>query len=205
MTGFAAFMLFQGDVFQSAGFVPDEINAIFPPGPATVLSMIAIVCVVAGIGLVDSKWGGRKNQLLATSALMAPLAFLAAATEFAGFSPKIILLCVVGYCLGFQTGWGIVPWVYPAELFMMHERERALSIATVCGFGFNVLVVAVSKVLYDWNRGSMWMLFGVFNVANFIFVAALVKETKGVNLGDVPAMFDRAEALGKDVKDAPLV
>ena len=36
---------------------------------------------------------------------------------------------VIIYGVGFQFAWGTIPWIYPAELFSMQEKETAVSLA----------------------------------------------------------------------------
>lgn len=36
---------------------------------------------------------------------------------------------VIIYGVGFQFAWGSIPWIYPAELFSMQEKETAVSLA----------------------------------------------------------------------------
>jgi hypothetical protein len=204
LTGASAFLIFQTDVFQSAGFAIDKINSVYPPGPAMVLSFFAMVFVVVGLALIDSKFGGRRRLLLITAAMMGPAAFLGAATEILSLNPKIIMVVLVVYVMGFQSGWGTVPWVYPAELFTMQERDRALGLAMFAGFVTQVIVVGVSKVVYDHSHALMWITFGVVGILNFVVSATLVKETKGVRLCDVPALFD-CPGKALESKTSPLV
>jgi hypothetical protein len=206
LTGVNAFLGFQTEIFQSAGYSADEITKI-PSGPAFIVQMVFIVGCVTGLLLVDSKYGGRKCQLLSASVFMGPPLILAAICRYTnGFGNenyKLIEFMVYLFSFGFQMAWGIVPWFYPAELFTMAERERALSISTFCGFGFNVLVGMVTHALYDWSPGGMFMIFGALNVTNVIFVSTMMKETKGVATELIPGLFDGN--MKSDTKTAPLV
>merc|ERR1712080_662621 len=93
------------------------------------------------------------------------------------------------FMFGFQFAWGIVPWLFPSEIFKNNERDRALSLSTFSGFLFNLIVGQIAQTLFHWNEGGMFMIFGVLNAANVIFVVFCIKETKGVALEDVPALF----------------
>merc|ERR1711937_929028 len=106
---------------------------------------------------------------------------------------------------GFQLAWGIIPWFYPAELFSMTERERALSLSTFSGFLMNVVVNQVTLPLMSWSFPGTFLIFGILNVTNCIFVLTCVKETKGVPLEDIPALFGGAAAKKMDdAKAVPL-
>lgn len=213
LTGVNAFLGFQTEIFGSAGYAADEITKI-PTGPAFIVQMVFILGCVTGLLLVDSKFGGRKCQLLTASLFMGPPLILAAVDRYTGGfgdeNYKPIEFMVYLFSFGFQMAWGIVPWFYPAELFTMAERERALSISTFCGFGFNVVVGMVTNALYHWSQGGMFMIFGCLNVTNVIFVSTMMKETKGVPTELIPTLFDGnvkviEEGAGGDTRTAPLV
>merc|ERR1712176_670010 len=96
------------------------------------------------------------------------------------------------FAFGFQAAWGIVPWFYPAEIFQMNERERALSISSFCGFLFNLCVGLITETLFHWSQGGMFLIYGILNVTNCIFVAFCMRETKGVPLEEIPALYGPA-------------
>merc|ERR1711934_373939 len=110
---------------------------------------------------------------------------------------RIVAYCVFVFSFGFQMAWGIFPWFYPAELLAMQERERALSVSTFCGFLFNVIVGVVTRILFNWSRGGMFLIFGLLNISNILFVTFMMKETKGVPLEDIPGLFDGSEKQTK--------
>jgi len=200
LTGVNAFLGFQSDIFKAGGYKEDQINNI-PDGPAFIVQMVFIVGCITGLALIDSPYGGRKLQLLGASFFMGPPLLIAAFTRFADGNGQIVAIMVFIFSFGFQAAWGIIPWFYPAELFQMKERERALSVSTFCGFLFNLLVGMVTKALYEWSPGGMFLIFGLLNVSNCIFVAVCMQETKGKSLEEIPAMFD---GPSRDSKTAPL-
>jgi len=188
MTGVNAFLGFQTDIFRSAGYHGEEISK-FPGGPAMITQWVFIVGVLIGLFLIDSRFGGRKKQLLGASLFMGPPLLIAAAEHFANGPGMVTGYMVWLFAFGFQAAWGIVPWFYPAELFQMNERERALSVSTFCGFLFNMLVGLITQTLFHWSQGGMFLIYGVLNVTNCIFVAVCLRETKGVPLEEIPALF----------------
>jgi len=202
LTGVNAFLGYQSDIWKSAGILPEDQLWNNGPGPGVILQIVFIIGCVTGLLLVDSKYGGRKCQLLSASVFMGPPLILAALVLLSGLDQKIIMYCVFVFAFGFQMAWGIVPWFYPAELFTMQEKERALSISTFCGFLFNVIISLITKLIYDKSQVAMYLLYGVLNVSNLVFVTFMMKETKGVALEDIPGLFD---GTTKDSKTAPLV
>lgn len=197
LTGINAFLGFQTDVFMTAGFRADEIGK-FPNGPAMVTQWLFLIGSAIGLFLIDSKHGGRKKQLIGASTLMGPPLVIGAILLAVHGPPMVTAYGIWIFSFGFQTAWGIVPWFYPGELFQMNERERAMSISTFCGFLFNLLVGLMTEALLHWSRMGTFLIFGLLNVTNCIFVAVCMRETKGVPLEEIPALFGPAStANGK--------
>eukprot|EP00419_Tripos_fusus_P005747 CAMPEP_0172678990 /NCGR_PEP_ID=MMETSP1074-20121228/15762_1 /TAXON_ID=2916 /ORGANISM="Ceratium fusus, Strain PA161109" /LENGTH=221 /DNA_ID=CAMNT_0013497099 /DNA_START=1 /DNA_END=666 /DNA_ORIENTATION=+ len=202
---------------------------------------------LAGLLLVDSRFGGRKCQLLAATVLMGPPLVLAGfalmyilprdaakditttstdlpstampgvpmSTSAASMTGSqlstvvtttlmqdtqqdsllplahiVTMVCVIIYGVGFQFAWGTVPWIYPAEIFSMREKETAVSIAVCLNYVANAAVVIITPFLMTWSTPGTLFFFGALNCLNFVFVSLFVKETKGVPLEEAPRLFD---------------
>jgi len=199
-TGVNAFLGYQKDIFVAAGVDPRVVDSI-PGGPAFILQMTMMVGCVIGLILVDSPVGGRRKQLNAAAVLMGPALIIGAIAGWAKFSHQVTVVALFVFGFGFQMAWGIIPWFYPAELFTMREREMALSLSTFSGFAMNVFIGSITLPLMQWSNNGTFFIFGMLNVTNVIFVLACVKETKGVPLEDIPALFGGVDA--KDSKTVP--
>jgi len=189
LTGVNAFLAYQATIFSSAGYNSEDVNN-FPFGPSMMVQWIFVIGSVTGLLLIDSPYGGRKKQLLGAGIFMGPPLLAAAFQNW--LAPDTGMVTAAGvwiFSFGFQLAWGIIPWFYPAELFQMNEREKALSISTFCGFAFNLIVGFVTDFLFEWNKGGMFMIYAVLNITNVFFVIFGLVETKGMNLEDIPAMF----------------
>jgi len=199
-TGINAFLGFQSTIFKNAGADPTTIDSL--PGPAFWFNVTMTVGCLIGLILVDSPVGGRRKQLNLGSTLMGGALIIGAVAGWAGWSGQITVAALYIFGLGFQLAWGIIPWFYPAEIFTMREKEMAMSLSTFCNFAANVLVSQVAVPMLRWSPYGTFLIFGALNVSNVVFVLAFVKETKGVPLEDVPALFGGEDL--KDSKKAPL-
>jgi len=192
-TGVNAFLGYAATLFKQCGIdSPILFNAIF--------NSIMIFACIAGLLMVDSKYGGRRKQLLwATYAMGPPLVIAGFALQFMGNSEAegghnqlqglITMACVIIYGCGFQFAWGTIPWIYPAEIFSMTEKESAVSLAVAINYVANAAVVAITPVLMHWSvPGTLWF-FGALNILNWFFVATFIEETKGVPLELIPELF----------------
>lgn len=157
--------------------------------------------VILGLWFLDSPTGGRRIQLLGAVFVMVPALLLAACAKIFDWAPILILVLVCIFGIGFQLAWGMIPWVYPSELFSMSERGRAMSLAVFSQYFANAIVFYMTPILMNWSFVGTLLIFCGTNFLNFLFVLTFVKETKGVPLEDVPAMFGKVDKLEKSNED----
>lgn len=191
LTGVNAFLFYQSDIFGKAGISKEGITKL-PFGAAMNLMYLFVIGIVVGLALIDSKYGGRRFQLISASVLMGGCLVFASIVQFAKLAAAntITCGCVFLFGFGFQYAWGIIPWFYPAELFFPSERERALAVSTFGNFAMNYVILDITqKINHSWGSAPMYMFFGALNVLNIFFVLFFVKETKGVPLDEIPALF----------------
>lgn len=153
-------------------------------------TFIQLISVSIGMYLIDAPRGGRRSQLLVATVMMAPPLFLSCifiSTE-APFIWGAIMLCIYG--AGFQLAWGLVPWIYPSEIFKMIERASAMGIAVFFQYGVNAVVYFTSPLMIHWSIIGTCLIFGCINALNIFVVFKYIKETKGVPLEIVPQLFD---------------
>jgi len=182
LTGVNAFLSYASTLFKDVGIEnPYEFNVIW--------NGVFVLGCVAGLALIDSKWGGRRSLLLVATFIMGPPLILAGfglAFSWQGWV-TMVMLCV--YAVGFQLAWGLVPWIYPSELFTMAEKDKAMSLAVFFQYVANAVINFVTPSLLAWSGSGTLFVFGGLNILNMVFVTLCIRETKGVPLEDVPALF----------------
>jgi len=149
-----------------------------------------IFCAI-GLAIIDSKMGGRRCQLLVATSIMGPPLIVAATSLAAGWPSFITVACVCIYGGGFQFAWGMVPWIYPSEIFNMAEKESAMALAVFVNYMFNAFIVYFTPIWMGWSTPGTFYIFAGLNIFCGLFVFFFVKETKGVPLEMVPALFTR--------------
>lgn len=190
-TGVNAFLGYAATLFKECGInSPIVFNSIF--------NSIMIFGCIAGLLLVDSKYGGRRCQLLAATAIMGPPLILAGLALQFDWPGIITMASVVIYGVGFQFAWGTIPWIYPAEIFSMAEKESAVSLAIGFNYIANAAIIYITPALMKWSTPGTLLVFGALNVLNYFFVFLYIKETKGVPLEEVPDLFRRKPKQGED-------
>jgi len=183
-TGMNALIMFSADIFLQMGFTD-----AFAPNMA--FTALQVVGIIVGLLLLDSRWGGRKIQLLIVTATIIPL-LLGMGTSVAFSWPSTVTLVIVcTFAFDWQLAWGMIPWVYPSELFSMSERDRATSLAVLVQYSANALLMVVEPLLSAaFGNAGIFYFFAAVNAVNLAFVALCIKETKGVPLEDIPALFE---------------
>jgi len=190
LTGVNAFLGYASTLFKDIGIdKPFVFNMIW--------NSVMIVGCVMGLLLVDSSIGGRRIQLLGATVLMGPSLIVAGFGLTFSWPGAITMIMVCLYGVGFQLAWGNVPWIYPSEIFTMAEKEKAVSLAVFLQYAANAGIVFITPPIMLASPSATLFVFGVLNVLNFVFVALCIKETKGVPLEHVPALF------GSETKSKP--
>jgi MFS family permease len=90
---------------------------------------------------------------------------------------------------------GPVSWTYPAEIFPMRVRAKAISLSTAsnwfCNFALAWAVPpSLSKIAY-----KTYFIFGTFNVAAFIHIFFMFPETAGHTLEEVEEVFGQGQTF----------
>jgi len=182
LTGVNAFLGYSSTLFDRAGFHNRfQINVVWN----------AVQCVgnVVGLLLIDSPFGGRRLLLLGATVVMGPTLLVAGSALQFHWSSYITLAMLMIYGFFFQLAWGTIPWVYPSEIFTMSEKEKAISLAVFWQYAINAVVYFVTPPMIELSTAGTFIAFGVLNLLNFVFVAAFVRETRGVPLEHAPALF----------------
>merc|ERR1712060_127908 len=190
-TGMNMLIMYSNTVFTEMGFSD-------PFAPNTAFTGLQVVGMVVGLALLDSRRGGRFPQLLGVTAFICPVLFLMGAAVQLGWSTDLELVFACLFAFGWQVAWGMIPWVYPSELFTMAERDRATALAVFVQYAANaVLMVVVPHIQKALGFAGMLYFFGAFNLLNLAFVATCIKETKGVPLEDIPKLFGARQDASK--------
>jgi hypothetical protein len=101
--------------------------------------------------------------------------------------PNLLLLC--SWLLSFAITMGPVSWTYPAEIFPMRVRAKAISLSTASNWLFNFALAwavppGLSNIAY-----KTYFIFGAFNLGAFIHIFFMFPETAGRTLEEVEEIF----------------
>lgn len=188
-------------VFEGAGLTGKRGNLI----ASSVQYVLNVAFTVPAIIYID-KWG-RRPMLLVGTALMGFFLFLVGGLQghFGHWGldgndriwkieghesiTKGIIVCSYLFVCSFAVTMGPVSWTYPAEIYPLKVRGKAVALSTASNWIFNfALAWAVPPGLATiaWKT---YFIFGTFNWAAFIHFFFMFPETVGRTLEEVEDVF----------------
>ena len=187
-SGINAVIFYSESIFHGAGF--ENQGSI----PSIILATIQVVMTFVSCLIVDKL--GRKVLLIIAGSLMAFTSVTFSLYYFLtdkgviddnDWYSKALSLGSLGlYISAFSIGWGPIPWLYMAEILPLKARGTCSGIATsvnwICAFLVTKFFSNLQKAIHSY--GTFW-LFASVNVAGVIFVALVLRETKGRSLEEI--------------------
>lgn len=109
-------------------------------------------------------------------------------------NPWLVLIGIIGFVASFAVSLGPVMWILFSELFPNRLRGLAISFA---GF-INSAVSFLVQLLLPWELANIgnagtFFIYGGFAVLGFIFVVAVLPETKGKSLEELEIFLIRTK------------
>ncbi|KAK1580708.1 high-affinity glucose transporter [Colletotrichum navitas] len=205
LSGMNVMMYYIVYIMQSAGIGNPLLSA-------SIQYIINVVMTLPAILFIDKL--GRRPLLIGGSFMMMALLFISGAlqqyygeantdetreslNESASWIIKeqysvsaAIVSCSYIFVATFATTWGPVSWTYPAEIFPIKIRAKAVSLAARTNWFWNmVLAFAVPPLLWNINY-RMYYIFAAFNALAFLHTAFFAPETKGFTLEEMDDVFN---------------
>ncbi|GBE84032.1 MFS glucose transporter mfs1 [Sparassis crispa] len=203
-------------VFQGAGLTGRHGNLIAD----SVQYVLNVLFTIPAIIYID-KWG-RRPMLIIGTLLMGFWLFLVGGLQgrygqwgdvdgsrvwvITGNKPAThaIIVCSYFFVCSFAITMGPTSWTYPAEIYPMRVRAKAVSVATATNWVFNFALAwavppGLSSIAY-----KTYFIFGTFNFAACIHIFFCFPETAGRSLEEVEEIFTQGHVftawrIGRDV------
>lgn len=173
------------------------------------LSIVNFLSTIPAMRWVDTT--GRRKLLLIgavgmiTGHLVSGITFTASCkgnTDDAGCGTAAGYIIVIGtsfFIFNFAISWGPVCWIYPAEIFPLNARAKAVSLSTMSNWVMGTCMTWVVKLFPSLNINGVFFLFAVTCTGCGVFVYYFCPETKGILLEDIEALFVK----GKKTSTSP--
>ncbi len=183
ITGINTVIYFAPQIFQAAGLSSASVSILATAG----VGVVNVALTLVAIWLID-RVGRRALLLWSLGGMLAALLVLAAGFAFgtSGALGWITAGSLAVYVAFFAVGLGPVFWLLIAEIFPLAVRGRAMSLASISNWGFNLLVTVSFLGLVNLSgRAGTFLIYAVLTAAAIVFTAALVPETKGRTLEEI--------------------
>lgn len=180
-SGINAIMYYSTKILTTAGVgVKDSFAA------SALIGLINLFFTFVAMALVDK--AGRRPLLLV--GLTAQVVALGAAGWMfhTGTHGMGLLIAILAFIAAFAMALGPIPWILCSEIFPTRVRGRAMSVSTFIIWTSCYIVAQTFPMLNDSPHigpALTFWLYAACSLAGFIFVVALVPETKGRNLEQI--------------------
>lgn len=194
VTGINTIIYYAPTIFEFAGFESHKVSILATTG----VGVVNVLMTVVAISLLDRV--GRKPLLYAGVTGMAVslgiLGFAFNSPQFAESLKLITVASVIVYIASFAISLGPIFWLLIAEIYPMNIRGRAMSIATLSNWLFNMIVAATFLTLTEkLGKGGAFWFYAAMCVVCIIFCRLFVPETKGRTLEDIEAYLKSGKPL----------
>lgn len=151
-------------VFEQAGWQGSD--AVLMAG---INGITYLLCTIPPWYLVD-RWGRRVILLSGAVAMIISLSSMSYFLwrEIPGWTPTLVVACVMIYNGAFGASWGPVPWLYPPEILPLSIRAKGASLSTATNWAFNWLVGEVTPVLQELIHWRLYLVHAFFCAVSFV-------------------------------------
>nr|ADM21463.1 sugar transporter [Rhizophagus intraradices] len=206
LTGINAIMYYAPQIFSNAGLA-DNSSRLLATGVNGLVNMLATIPAIVWIDRL-----GRKPTLISGGLLMGSSMIIIGSilathgTKYfdeslgkhfvyldnKGSSYAVIVFIYV-FVASFAYSWGPTGWIYPAEIFPLRIRGKAMSVTTACNWLFNFVIGLVVPILLDSIIWGTYLIFGIFCVLMAAAIYIFYPETKGKSLEEMDNLFGNVQ------------
>lgn len=184
--GINAIMYYSSKIFEAAGGGKDAafMSSVW-------VGLINVVFTFVAIALVDK--AGRRPLLLIGTAVQAISLALVGWMFHTRQGGLPLLLCIIGFIGAFAMAMGPIGWLFCAEVFPNKVRGRAMSVAALTVWLSCYIVAQTFPMLNDSpavGPAFTFWIYAVISLLSFLFVLAVVPETKGRTLEQIEASWN---------------
>jgi SP family galactose:H+ symporter-like MFS transporter len=196
ITGINTVIYYAPTILQSAGYKSATSAILATAG----VGMINVAFTILALRIVDGA-GRRVLLLVGTGGMAVSLLVLAAGFAFGSALPGFQWLAIgslMAYVAFFAIGLGPVFWLLISEIFPLVMRGRAMGVATVANWGFNLFVALTFLQLQrTYGPAATFALYALLSIVGWFFAYRLVPETKGLSLEAI----ERFWMEGRPIRD----
>ena len=177
-------------LWNSVGF--SESNSFML---TVITSIVNVLVTLVAIGLID-RIGRKALLVIGSSGMLVTLAVMAVcfaqatgsgtALNLPGAWGPVALVAANLYVIFFGVSWGPVVWVLLGEMFPNRIRAMALAVAAAAQWLANFAITSSFPVMAQFSLPLSYGVYAAFAAISLLFVMKFVRETRGVELEDMP-------------------
>ena len=186
ITGINTIIYFAPKIFQIAGY-SSAIVAIF----ATVLiGFVNILATLLSAWLMD-RIGRRPLLLIGVSGMAISLFLLSFALFFRfPFVDPIAVVSLIIYVAFFAIGLGPVTWVVLSEIYSIHVRAKAMSLAVFLNWAANALVsFSFLDIVKGIGLSGAFLVYAIIGLLAIGFILKRIPETREKSIEEIQLLF----------------
>ncbi|KAI8583511.1 hypothetical protein K450DRAFT_204553 [Umbelopsis ramanniana AG] len=203
LTGMNVMMYYITFVFQGAGLQGNTANLT-----ASLVQYILNVLMTIPAILYLDRWGRRPTLIYGAAAMSIFLFIVGAIMGGRGHAvvtdnPSVnwsldpsdksssiaLIVMIYLFVCSFATSWGPCSWTYPAEIFPLRIRSKAVALATATNWAFNTGLAEWAPPMMEAIQYKAYFFYACMNLAACIHVYLACPETKGRTLEEVDVLF----------------
>jgi MFS family permease len=165
------------------------------------LGVTYLIMMIVGLIIVD-KVGRRRLTLVMVPGAAISLFALGAffVTDNAGKDNiPFIITCLIVFMFFNAGGLQLMGWLTGSEIYPLAVRAAGTSVQSATLWGTNLLITLTLLTMIDvMGVGQVFWLYGLFNVAAWIFVWRMLPELTGHSLEDIERHLHEGEFSPQD-------
>jgi len=193
VTGQPSVLYFATNIFKEIGFGSSAAQS------SLLIGVVKLIATLISAETVDSC--GRRTLLFIGIGMMTiALIILTVSTsqlptdmtnsEVSRFQATVIIAALMFYVSGYQVGFGPISWLMMSEIFPLHVKGAAISVAAMMNFAANMVVTSTQPVLTEAiGLTATFAIYSLLSVVSIVFVFFVVPETRGKTLEEITAEF----------------
>ena len=165
------------------------------------LGITYLIMMIVGLAIVD-RVGRRRLTLVMVPGAAVALFVLGAffVTDNAGKSQvPFIIACLIVFMFFNAGGLQLMGWLTGSEIYPLAVRGAGTSVQSATLWGTNLLITLTLLTMIDlFGVGQVFWIYGLFNVAAFVFVFLRMPELTGHSLEEIEKHLQDDEFRPKD-------
>jgi MFS transporter, SP family, arabinose:H+ symporter len=185
-SGINAIIYYSTKIFASAGVGVETSFA-----STALVGLVNLVFTFVAIAFVDR--AGRRPLLLIGLGVQVAALLLIGWMFHAGHHGLPLLVAILAFIAAFAMALGPISWLLSSEIFPTKVRGRAMSVAAFTVWVSCYVVAQTFPILNDSRAvgpAKTFWFYAACSLAGFLFVLAMVPETKGRTLEEIERSWD---------------